>query len=74
MDTLSQAPTETPYARMRDKIDGMPDDQLTSVWRSLCRTEWGWYDLYDPGGGISMDEWAQNVESEMHRRGLPTNT
>lgn len=52
---------------MFKKLKGMSDEQICSVWNALKH--------YDPkefyAPGISMDDWAQQVYSEMDIRGLP---
>ncbi len=61
----------TPYQRVIDVIDAFTDEQLKVVWSSLGKVNWTNDEMHDPQAGVSMNDWAEMIDSEMDRRGLP---
>ena len=58
---------------VKEKLDSLSDGSLEAVWHSLTAGDKG----YDPRSwwsikqGITMDDWAEAVQSEMDKRGIP---
>ncbi len=53
------------------KLQAMSNEELSSVWDALGQITWNNDEMYDKGAGITMNEWAEDVYSEMCIRGLP---
>lgn len=53
---------------MHEKLQKMSDKNLLRVWEVLRTYEPG--EMYDAERGITMDEWAEAVNGEIHRRGI----
>jgi hypothetical protein len=49
-----------------EKLSAFSDQDLITIWKSLGEYDKG----EDCAPGISMDEWAEQVSSEMDKRGL----
>lgn len=68
IELAAEKPSDNFAKMMVEKISKMSDDELNFVWKNLRR--------YDPSEeyapGVSMDDWAENIYSEMGNRGLPT--
>ena len=56
-----------PFDDMYKKVEGYSNQQIQSIWDALKN--------YDPSRqyapGITMDEWAQAIYSEMDKRNMP---
>lgn len=53
-----------------EKVQNMSNTNLQIVWNALCTQRWGSSDMHS--AGISMDDWANLIYSEMNHRGLST--
>ena len=58
-----------PYLEMVGKLVNASDSDLQFFWDLLI--DYDHETFYDEQAGISMDEYAQAVHSEMDRRGMP---
>lgn len=61
------ASKDTAYNRMYSKVSNLQDCDLVAVWNALNDPK-VWVGEYQDG--ISVNEWAQAVDSELSRRGL----
>ncbi len=53
------------------RIQNMSDEELAKIWANLGQMTWANDEMYDSQSGTTMNNWAQNIYSEMCIRGLP---
>lgn len=56
------------HEEMYQQIDRMSEDQLKNTWDALgsLEQEWNSTTMFDAEGGITMDEWAEAIQSRLH--------
>ncbi len=54
------------YQEAMNKVAGMSDDDLKMVWKNLDHNKNEDYEV-----GVTMDQWANLISSEMDKRELP---
>lgn len=60
---------DTAYNRMYGKVARMSNEDLYTIWQALSDPK-AWHgEMY--GEGIPLTDWAQAIDTEMSRRGLP---
>ncbi len=56
-------------ADMYEKLSRMSDHDIVIIWRAL--SDYDSLGYYDEANSITMDDWAEAVQSERLRRRLP---
>lgn len=51
-------------------LEAMSTEELTAIWQALGTRKWGHGDMYDAAANVTMDDWAEAVQSVLNMRGV----
>jgi len=60
---MAQDPQENAWANLQSTLENSSDEDLQVIWRNL--DDYDPTDKWDAAGVIGMDDWAEQVQSEM---------